>query len=211
MTLKVHEMFASIQGESSYAGYPCAFLRLSGCNLDCRWCDTRYAAASFTPLSVDAARRQLLAFGLPLVEITGGEPLLAPETPGLAASLADAGVTVLVETNGSLDIGVLDVRVIAVMDVKCPGSGMEGKNDYANLDRLRPRDEVKFVLAGREDYLFARDVAKRIAPGIAVHFSPVAGELDPAALAAWMVADASRARLALQLHKYIWSPDARGV
>jgi 7-carboxy-7-deazaguanine synthase len=211
MTLKVHEMFASIQGESSYAGYPCAFLRLSGCNLDCRWCDTRYAAASFTPLSVDAARQELLAFGLPLVEITGGEPLLAPETPALAASLADAGVTVLVETNGSLDIGVLDARVIAVMDVKCPGSGMEGQNDYANLDRLRPRDEVKFVLAGRGDYLFARDVAQRIAPGIAVHFSPVAGELDPAALAAWMVADASRARLALQLHKYIWSPDARGV
>ncbi|EFL51032.1 Radical SAM domain protein [Solidesulfovibrio fructosivorans JJ]] len=209
--LRVHEIFASIQGESSYAGYPCAFLRLSGCNLDCSWCDTRYASASFTAMSLDEARQKLLALGLPLVELTGGEPLLEPLAPALAASLADAGATVLVETNGSLDIGVLDPRVIAVMDVKCPGSGMEGKNDYANLDRLRPRDEVKFVLAGREDYLFARDVVRRVPAGNAVHFSPVAGRLDPAELAAWMVADASRARLALQLHKYIWSPDARGV
>ncbi|MFU2207500.1 7-carboxy-7-deazaguanine synthase QueE [Solidesulfovibrio sp. C21] len=209
--LKVHEIFASIQGESSHAGYPCAFLRLSGCNLDCSWCDTRYASASFTTMSLDEARQKLLALGLPLVELTGGEPLLDPQTPVLAAALADVGATVLVETNGSLDIGVLDPRVIAVMDVKCPGSGMEGKNDYANLDRLRPRDEVKFVLAGREDYCFAREVARRVPAGNIVHFSPVSGRLDPAELAAWLVADASRARLALQLHKYIWSPDARGV
>lgn len=211
MTLKVHEIFASIQGESSFAGQVCAFLRLSGCNLDCVWCDTRHAAAAFTVMSVAAAREALLAYGLPLVELTGGEPLLSPHVPGLAASLADAGRTVLVETNGSRDISVLDPRVVAVMDIKCPGSGMEPQNDYGNLDRLRPRDEVKFVLAGREDYLFAREMTRRVPAGNTVHFSPVADRLAPADLAAWMVADRPRARLALQLHKYIWSPDARGV
>ncbi len=211
MSLKVHELFASIQGESSFAGWPCAFLRLSGCNLSCRWCDTRYALESYTEMSVDAAMRALCAFGLPLVELTGGEPLLATETPALAAALADAGLTVLVETNGSRDIAVLDPRVVAILDVKCPGSGMEAQNDYANLDRLRPRDEVKFVLAGREDYRFAVDVAGRVWATHMVHFSPVPGALDPAELAAWMVADRVRARLALQQHKIIWSPDARGV
>ncbi len=211
MSLKVHEIFCSIQGESGFAGWPCAFLRLSGCNLACSWCDTLYAGDSYAAMSVEAAAEALLAHEVPLVELTGGEPLLAPETPALAARLADAGATVLVETNGSLDIGVLDPRVIAVMDVKCPGSGMEGRNDYANLDRLRPRDEVKFVLTNRDDYRFACDVAKRVWLRQTVHFSPVSGRLDPAELAAWMVEDRVRARLALQLHKYIWSPDARGV
>ena len=131
--------------------------------------------------------------------------------PALARALVEAGVTVLVETNGSLDIAVLDPRVVAVMDVKCPGSGMESRNDYANLDRLRPRDEVKFVLAGREDYDFARDVASRIWDRHMVHFSPVTEALPAAELAAWMVADRVRARLGLQLHKYIWSPETRGV
>jgi len=211
MSLRVHEIFCSIQGESGFAGWPCAFLRLSGCNLACSWCDTLYAGDSYAEMTVEAAAGALLAHGLPLVELTGGEPLLAPDTPALAARLADAGATVLVETNGSLDIGVLDARVIAVMDVKCPGSGMEARNDYANLDRLRLRDEVKFVLTGREDYLFAREVAGRVWHRQTVHFSPVPGRLDPAELAAWMVADRVRARLGLQLHKYIWSPDARGV
>ena len=211
MSLKVHEIFSSIQGESSFAGWPCAFLRLSGCNLACAWCDTAHAGESFAPMTVAAAARALLDAGLPLVELTGGEPLLAPEIPALATILADAGLTVLVETNGSLDISVLDPRAVAILDVKCPGSGMEGRNDYANLDRLRPRDEVKFVLTGREDYRFARDVARRVWTRHTVHFSPVAGALDAADLAAWMVADRVRARLGLQLHKYIWSPDARGV
>lgn len=211
MSLHVHELFASIQGESSFAGWPCAFLRLSGCNLDCRWCDTRYAAASHEIMEVAEAVRRLLAFGLPLVELTGGEPLLAPEAPQLARTLADTGATVLVETNGSLDIAVLDPRVIAVMDVKCPGSGMESRNDYANLDRLRPRDEVKFVLTGREDYTFARELAARVWDRHAVHFSPVTDALPAEELAAWMVADRVRARLGLQLHKYIWSPETRGV
>jgi 7-carboxy-7-deazaguanine synthase len=211
MSLRVHEIFSSIQGESSFAGWPCAFLRLSGCNLACSWCDTTYAGDSYAAMTVGAAVRALLGYGLPLVELTGGEPLLAPETPALAAALADRGATVLVETNGSLDIGVLDGRVIAVMDVKCPGSGMADRNDYANLDRLRRRDEVKFVLTGREDYRFAMDVARRVWDRHTVHFSPVPGALAPADLAAWMVADRARARLGLQLHKYIWSPDARGV
>jgi len=145
------------------------------------------------------------------VELTGGEPLLAPELPVLAARLADAGRTVLVETNGSLDISVLDLRVVAIMDIKCPGSGMADRNDYANLGRLRPRDEVKCVLADREDYLFAREVTARVRERQTVLFSPVTGSLDPAELAAWMVADKLRARLGLQLHKIIWGPDARGV
>ena len=208
--LKVHEIFASIQGESGFAGWPCGFLRLSGCNLACSWCDTRYAGDSFADMTVSDAVAGLVALGLPLVEITGGEPLLAPETPRLVTALADAGLTVLVETNGSLDIAVLDSRAVAVMDVKCPGSGMEGRNDYANLDRLRPRDEVKFVLTDRADYDFAREIAARVT-GRMVHFSPVPGLLDPARLAAWMLADTVRARLSLQLHKYIWSPEARGV
>ena len=211
MTLPVHEIFASIQGESTFAGLPCAFLRLSGCNLACSWCDTAYAAASATPYFVGEAFAALTAFGLPLVELTGGEPLLCPEIPVLAARLATAGLTVLVETNGSLDISVLPDRVVAVMDVKCPGSGMEAHNDYANLDRLRSRDEVKCVLADRQDYLFALDVVRRVWDRHAVSFSPVTGRLDPADLAGWMVADRVRARLNLQLHKIIWSPETRGV
>ena len=211
MSLAVHEIFASIQGESSFAGWPCAFLRLSGCNLACSWCDTVHAAGRSTPYSLEAALDALTAFGLPLVELTGGEPLLAPELPALAARLADAGRTVLVETNGSLDISVLDPRVVAIMDIKCPSSGMADRNDYANLGRLRPRDEVKCVLADREDYLFAREVTARVRERQTVLFSPVTGSLDPAELAAWMVADKLRARLGLQLHKIIWGPDARGV
>ena len=211
MSLAVHEIFASIQGESSFAGWPCAFLRLSGCNLACSWCDTVHAAERSTPYSLEAAFDALTAFGLPLVELTGGEPLLAPELPVLAARLADAGRTVLVETNGSLDISVLDLRVVAIMDIKCPGSGMADRNEYANLDRLRPRDEVKCVLADREDYLFAREVTARVRECRTVLFSPVTGSLDPAELAAWMVADRLRARLGLQLHKIIWGPDTRGV
>ncbi len=211
MSLRVHEIFASIQGESTFAGLPCAFLRLSGCNLACSWCDTRYASDTFFEMTVAEAVDALAAYGLPLVELTGGEPLLQPETPALAAALADAGFTVLVETNGSRNIGLLDGRAAAIMDVKCPASGMERENDYANLDRLRPRDEVKFVLANREDYRFALDVARRIWDRNAALFSPVAGKLDPAELAGWLVADKARARLNLQLHKYIWSPEARGV
>lgn len=211
MTLPVHEIFASIQGESSFAGLPCAFLRLSGCNLACSWCDTAYAGERATAYSVDAAAAALAAYGLPLAELTGGEPLLAPELPTLAARLLEAGMTVLVETNGSLDISVLPESAIAVMDVKCPGSGMESRNDYANLDRLRPRDEVKCVLADREDYLFALDVVRRVWDRNAVSFSPVTGRLDPAELAGWMLADRVRARLNLQLHKIIWPPEMRGV
>lgn len=211
MSLPVHEVFASIQGESSLAGLPCAFLRLSGCNLACAWCDTTYAADSFTSLSVAEALAAVTAFGLPLVELTGGEPLLCPDTPVLAARLLAAGCEVLVETNGSLDISVLPAGARAVMDVKCPGSGMAHRNDLANLTRLRPGDEVKFVLADREDYRFALDLAPRVWHRHAVAFSPVAGRLEPAELAAWMVADRVRARLGLQLHKIIWSPDARGV
>lgn len=209
--LKVHEIFASIQGESSFAGWPCGFLRLSGCNLACRWCDTLHAGDSYAEMTVADATAALAGLGLPLVEVTGGEPLLAPQTPELVRRLCDLDLTVLVETNGSFDIAVLDARATAVVDVKCPGSGMEHRNDYGNLERLRPRDEVKFVLADRTDYDFALEIASLVWRTHIVHFSPVAASLDPAALAAWMVADRVQARLGLQLHKHIWSPDARGV
>ena len=209
--LKVHEIFASIQGESSYAGWPCGFLRLSGCNLACRWCDTLHAGDSYAEMTVADAAAALAGLRLPLVEVTGGEPLLAPQTPELVGQLCDLGLTVLVETNGSLDIAVLDPRATAVVDVKCPGSGMEHRNDYGNLERLRPHDEVKFVLADREDYDFALEIASRVWRTHIVHLSPVAASLEPAELAAWMVADRVQARLGLQLHKHIWSPDARGV
>jgi len=209
--LRVHEIFASIQGESSFAGWPCGFLRLSGCNLACRWCDTLHAGDSYAEMTVDDATAALAGLGLPLVEVTGGEPLLAPQTPELVKRLCDLDLTVLVETNGSFDIGVLDARATAVVDVKCPGSGMEHRNDYGNLERLRPHDEVKFVLADRTDYDFALDIASRIWRTHIVHLSPVAATLAPAELAAWMVADRVQARLGLQLHKHIWSPDARGV
>lgn len=211
MSLPVHELFASIQGESTHAGRPCAFLRLSGCNLACAWCDTVHAGASSTAYSVDEALAGLLAFGLPLVELTGGEPLLCPDIPVLAERLLELGCTVLVETNGSLDISVLPDGALAIMDVKCPSSGMADRNDLANLDRLRPGDEVKFVLADRTDYAFALDLAPKVWHGHAVSFSPVTGRLDPADLAAWMLADRVHARLALQLHKIIWGPEARGV
>lgn len=209
--LKVHEIFASIQGESSFAGWPCGFLRLSGCNLACRWCDTLHAGDSHAAMGVAEAVAALVDLGLPLVEITGGEPLLAPQTPELVTALCDLDLTVLVETNGSLDITVLDPRATAIVDVKCPGSGMEDHNDYGNLERLRPNDEVKFVLTDRADYDFALEIASQVWRTHIVHFSPVAAALSPAQLAAWMVADKVQARLGLQLHKYIWSPDARGV
>lgn len=211
MSLPVHEVFASIQGESTFAGWPCAFLRLSGCNLACAWCDTVHAADSSTSYTVDEALAVLAAYGLPLVELTGGEPLLCPDIPVLAKRLLDAGHTVLVETNGSLDITMLPDGALAVMDVKCPSSGMADRNDLVNLDRLRPGDEVKFVLADRMDYAFALDLAPKVWHRHAVSFSPVTGRLDPADLAAWMLADRVHARLALQLHKMIWGPEARGV
>jgi 7-carboxy-7-deazaguanine synthase len=213
--LKVNEIFYSIQGESSYAGYPCVFVRLTGCNLKCSYCDTRYAYYEGTELQVEEILERVKAFLCPLVEVTGGEPLLQKETPHLIIRLLDEGFTVLMETNGSLDISRTDPRCVRIVDLKCPSSGEAEHNDCENLGRLTASDEVKFVIADRTDYQYAKEVLKQMnANSIRVghvHFSPVFGKISLEVLASWILADRLPVRLNLQLHKLIWNPDQRGV
>jgi 7-carboxy-7-deazaguanine synthase len=211
--LRVHEVFFSIQGESTFAGRPCVFVRLTGCQMRCVWCDTAYAFHAGGWRDLDELIAQVRGFGCPLVEITGGEPLLQPAVRPLMARLCDAGLEVLLETGGGLDIGGVDPRVRRIVDVKCPGSGEAAHNRWQNLALLRPTDELKFVLAGRADYEWAKAVVAehRLAGRCPLHFAPVWGELEPAELAAWILADRLPVRLGLQLHKLIWGPAARGV
>lgn len=214
-TLAVNEIFHSIQGESTFAGTPCAFIRLSKCNLDCAWCDTRYAldepGRQLTPDMILAAIKPYRA---PIAEITGGEPLLQPATPRLAALLADAGHTVLVETNGSLDISPLPYPVIRIMDLKPPSSGMCPKNRMANLAHIRAGDEIKIVIADRMDYEWARTIlgdADYPANTAKTLLSPILSRVAPAELAKWILDDKLPARLNLQLHKFVWPDTDRGV
>ncbi|SFM65668.1 7-carboxy-7-deazaguanine synthase QueE [Thermodesulforhabdus norvegica] len=210
----VSEMFISIQGESSFAGWPCVFIRTAGCNLKCTYCDTLYARNGGRKVTLRNCLRFVEDSGLKLVEITGGEPLLQEELPRLVKMLIDREYTVLIETNGSLDISPIPEKAIRIMDIKCPSSGMMHKNDYENLKRLHPADEVKFVIGNFEDYLFASQWARRVleeSPVRVIHFSPVFGLLEPSTLAEWILKDKIPVRLNLQLHKYIWSPDAKGV
>ncbi len=212
-TLQVCETFVSIQGESTRAGLPCFFIRLAGCNLRCAWCDTEYARAGGAPRTVADLADEFRRSGLALAEVTGGEPLLQPGTPELLAQLRALG-TVLVETNGSRDLALIPAGVIAILDLKCPSSGASGAMDWANLERLRPDDEVKFVLADRRDYDWARKVIREHGLAGRCHailLSPVFGSLPPADLAAWILRDRLPVRLGLQLHKIIWGPAARGV
>lgn len=211
--LRIHEIFHSIQGESTYAGRPCVFVRLTGCQMRCVWCDTEYAFYEGRWMTLDAILAEVAAYRCPLVEVTGGEPLLQPAVHELMRRLADAGHEVLLETGGGFDISTVDPRVRRILDVKCPGSGEAANNFWPNLDRLRAGDELKFVLADRTDYDWALGViAERgLAGRCPIHFSPVWGRLDPAELAGWMLADGAPARLALQQHKILWGPDARGV
>ncbi len=210
--LRVSEIFFSLQGESTFAGLPCVFVRLAGCNLRCSYCDTRYAWEEGEPLSREEIAKRAAAYPSRLLEITGGEPLLQAETPALVVDLADRGWEVLVETNGSLDISVLDPRVVRVMDLKCPSSGETEKMRWDNLTHLTPRDEVKFVVAGREDYLWAKGVVEeRLPAGPAVLFSPAAGSIPPADLAAWILEDGLAVRIQIQLQKIIWPGVGRGV
>ena len=215
MALKVCELFLSIQGESTWSGLPCGFIRLSGCNLNCRWCDTEYAKTEASYMDMETLLTRVDNWTCSLVEVTGGEPLLQPGTPDLIRRLLDRGRTVLLETNGSLDIGTVDTRCVRIMDIKCPGSGEAQSFLSTNLDNLTPRDEVKFVLTGEEDYRYARSFidggSLSALPQGHIHLSPVTEELPPALLAGWMIRDAVRARLSLQLHKTIWDPDRRGV
>ena len=212
--MRVAELFHSVQGESSFAGRPCVFVRLAGCNLRCAYCDTPHAYADGVELTVDEVLDRVRGYGCGLVEITGGEPLFQPSTPELASRLCDAGYRVLVETNGSLDIAALDARCARVVDIKCPSSREAARFEPINLDRLTATDEVKLVIADEADYLFAVErlaaVRKRV-PGITVLFAPVFGVLAPKTLVEWMLRDRLDARLNLQLHKYIWDPATRGV
>ncbi len=217
--LRVTEIFHSIQGESTWSGLPCTFVRLTGCPLRCVWCDTEYAFHGGERVALDAIVAKVRSIGTRLVEITGGEPLVHPNAFRLAEMLLNDGFTVLVETSGSVDVAPLDPRAHKIMDLKCPGSGEVDKNLWDNLDQLTVRDEVKFVLADRTDYEWTRDVIRereldrRLEDGTlaALLVSPVWDGLDLADLARWVLEDRLPVRLQTQLHKHIWEPDARGV
>ena len=211
--LRVTEIFASIQGETSYAGLPFAFVRLTGCNLRCRYCDTTYAYDGGDDFDLEEIIARVKLFGIPRAMVTGGEPLLQSGTPALVSAFLDLGWTVLVETNGTVPVAPLDPRAVKIMDVKCPGSGEERKTLWENFDRLTARDEVKFVVASEDDYRYAKGVIAKYRNGrdFKVLLSPAFGLLAPERLAGWMVGDALDARFQLQLHKLVWGPDRRGV
>lgn len=211
--LKIHEIFYSIQGESTLAGRPCVLVRLTGCQMRCTWCDTEYAFYEGQWMTRQQILDQVAEYGCPLVELTGGEPLLQPAALPLMRDLADAGYQVLLETGGGVDISPVDPRVHRILDVKCPGSGEAENNHWPNLDCLGPRDEVKFVLADEADYRWARDLVRQhaLTDRCPVHFSPVHGEVDLQQLAEWILRDRLAVRYQLQMHKFIWSPETRGV
>jgi 7-carboxy-7-deazaguanine synthase len=212
--LTINEIFHSIQGESTHVGRPCVFVRLTACDLRCSWCDTPYAFHEGRKMTVDQVVADVDAFGCSVVEITGGEPLLQPDVYPLMLQLLERGHTVLLETGGHRSIAQVPAGVIRIVDVKCPGSGEVEKNDWSNLEVLTPADEVKFVLKDRADYEFAREVVTRhalVGRCAAVLFSPVHNVLPAKDLAAWILDDRLPVRLQLQAHKYIWSPETRGV
>ncbi|HTO55702.1 MAG TPA: 7-carboxy-7-deazaguanine synthase QueE [Myxococcota bacterium] len=211
--LRIKELYRSIQGESTFAGWPCVFVRTAGCDIRCVYCDEAHAFGGGERLTLDEILERVSKLGTRLVEVTGGEPLAQKATPELVRRLCDAGYEVLIETGGHHDISVLDSRAHAIVDVKTPGSQMSQHNDLENLARLRPGDEVKFVLCDRADYDFAVRVIREheLESRVPVHFSPVHPGLDPKELVSWMLADGLRVRLNLQLHKYVWGPDAKSV
>jgi 7-carboxy-7-deazaguanine synthase len=212
--LTVYEIYASVQGESTHVGRPCTFVRLAACDLRCRWCDTPYAFTGGRKMSVDEVVAEVAQLSHRLVELTGGEPLLQRDVYPLIDQLLNAGHEVLVETGGHVSIDELPDEVVAIVDVKCPGSGEAANMYWPNLDHASSNDEVKFVIADRADYDYAKgvvarfDLANRVG---AVLFSPVHAELAPSDLARWILEDRLPVRLQLQAHKYIWSPEARGV
>jgi len=209
----VNEVYASIQGESSYAGLPCVFVRLTGCNLRCIYCDTEYAFYDGERRTVTNVADQVRGLGIALVEITGGEPLLQKDCVVLAQRLLNSGLTVLIETSGALAIDTLPPGVIRIMDIKCPSSSESGKMDWSNIDHLTSRDEVKFVIGNRDDYEWARQVIKQhdLPRKCSILISTVFGSVPPKDVAGWMLEDKLPARFQLQMHKYIWDPKDRGV
>lgn len=215
MRLKVNEIFVSIQGESTRAGLPCVFIRLTGCNLRCSYCDTTYAYEEGTLMEIGTIINKVKGFNCQLVEVTGGEPLIQDGTPELIRALLDDGHTVLLETNGSQNISMVDRRCIKIMDIKCPSSNEETHNDLKNLNRLNQGDELKFVIADIRDYDLAVETLAMIPVDkrgtVHVNFSPCFGRIEPHILSEWILRDKLNVRLNLQIHKYIWPPDMRGV
>lgn len=217
--LRITEIFHSIQGESTWSGVPCTFVRLTGCPLRCTWCDTEYAFHGGTRMSFDEILGEVRSHPARVVEITGGEPLAHPGAFDLAGRLLDEGYTVLVETSGAFDVSDLDERVHKIMDLKCPGSGESQRNLWSNLEHLTSRDEIKFVVKDRVDYEWARAViadrglADRVEDGSlrALLVSPVWGEIDLESLAGWILEDALPVRFQVQVHKLVWGADAKGV
>lgn len=212
--LTVNEIFHSIQGESTHAGRPCVFVRLTACDLRCSWCDTPYAFHEGARMTVQEVLDRVQAYGCDVVEVTGGEPLLQPDVYPLLEQLVREGQTVLLETGGHRDASKVPEPVHRIIDVKCPGSGEASKMHWPTLEQPRSSDEIKFVIKDRPDYDYARQIVEKYKLTdhcAAVLFSPVHGVLDPKELAGWMLADRVKARLQLQAHKYIWSPQTRGV
>jgi len=212
--MTVNEIFHCIQGESTHAGRPCVFVRLTACDLRCNWCDTPYAFHEGRKMSLDQVLAEVERYDCPLVEITGGEPLLQPEVYQLMDGLLRQGRQVLVETGGHIDTARIPGEVMKIVDVKCPGSGEAEKMEWSNLERLQPHDEVKFVIKDRADYEYARNVIRTHALQnrcAAVLLSPVHDVLSPQTLAEWILADRLPARIQLQIHKYIWDAATRGV
>ncbi|RPH52127.1 MAG: radical SAM protein [Desulfobacteraceae bacterium] len=214
MPLIVNEIFNSIQGESLYTGLRCTFIRLTGCNLRCSYCDTKYAYMEGTSLTIAEIMERISDYQCPLVEITGGEPLIQSETPLFIINLIENGYTVLLETNGTIDISHIDERCIKIVDIKCPGSGESGKNILDNLNRLNVKDQVKFVISNHEDYEYAKDIIKQIPVGFLrenILISPVPGKMDFSDLVNRILEDKLMVRFHIQLHKIIWPDINRGV
>ncbi|MCG6971649.1 MAG: radical SAM protein [Desulfobacterales bacterium] len=214
MALLVNEIFYSIQGESIYSGRPCIFVRLSGCNLRCTYCDTQYAYEKGEKMEIDHIIRKVSGFKCRWVEVTGGEPLIQSDTPMLVSKLLDNGYVVMMETNGSLDISRVDPRCIKVLDIKCPSSNESKKIDVKNLKKLRSKDQIKFVIGNHEDYTFAKNIISSHCPdfpGNRILFSPVYGKMPTNKLAEWILKDHLNVRLHLQIHKYIWPDKEKGI
>lgn len=211
--MRITEIFNSIQGESTYAGLPCTFVRLTGCPLRCTWCDSEYTFHGGIEMSLSEVTERVRAYACRLVEVTGGEPLHQAEAFSLIERLCSDGYTVLVETSGAIDVSPVDLRAHIILDVKCPGSGMTNRMDWKNVDRLTEKDEAKFVLKDRADYEWACSILTQydLTHRCTILFSPVFGELDLRQLAEWILADKLRVRFQMQVHKYIWDPSMRGV
>ena len=211
--MRITEIFHSIQGESTHAGRPCVFVRLTGCPLRCTWCDSEYTFSGGTEMTIEEVLRRVETYGCHLVEVTGGEPLHQPEAFVLIERLCAGGYEVLIETSGAIDTTPVDPRAHVILDVKCPGSGMLDRMDWDNLYRLSAKDEAKFVIKDRADYEWACAILRQhgLDKRCTVLFGPVFGELDARQLAEWILADRLPVHLQLQLHKHIWAPDMRGV